>query len=336
VARFWIRLRATEINLPLGELLIGRGPECSLRIDEPAVSRRHARLRIGIESVVLEDLNSRNGSRVNGGAVTHPVRLRAGDRIGIGTQEFTLECDQEAEGPARSTARLRAPEGAPTLTEGPRPRSSRPAMPAMQVPGTDSSATPSQGREGLREPTDPGVPQGISSGATSLGHCSRCGAPQGDASICPRCGHVYRNEFGESPVTTTRRSSSYKLFWALSDKVLHLGRVDEAERMMGPRLMDMLALAEGGDVPDEAAIGETLRRALRLAAATGKDRWFGWIFDYARVCRYPMPLVFLDELYAQMFSHRPSVGAQLLGYSRVLQEDMLILRLVTLRRLCGD
>lgn len=333
MARFWIRLRATEINLPLGELLIGRGPECFLRIDEPAVSRRHARMRIGIESVVLEDLNSRNGSRVNGGAVTHPVRLRAGDRIGIGTQEFTLECDQEAEGSARSTARLRTPDGsrgpdgAPTLSEGVRARS---------VSGVHSSVTPSQGREGLREPTDPGVPQGIAGNATSLGHCSRCGAPQGDASICPRCGQVYRNEFGESPVTTTGRSSSYKLFWALSDKVLHLGRVDEAERMMGPRLMDMLQLAEAGDVPDEAAIGETLRRALRLAASTGKDRWFGWIFDYARVCRYPMPLVFLDELYAQMFSHRPSVGEQLLGYSRVLQEDMLILRLVTLRRLCGD
>src|SRR5437868_1203848 len=95
VARFWIRLRATEINLPVGEVLIGRGPECFLRIDEPAVSRRHARLRISSDQVLLEDLGSRNGSQVNGVHIETPVRLTTGDHIQVGSQEFTLESDQD-------------------------------------------------------------------------------------------------------------------------------------------------------------------------------------------------------------------------------------------------
>ena len=84
-------MRTMEINLPLGEIIIGRGPECYLRVDEPMVSRRHARLRVTANSVSVEDLGSRNGSRVNGINATSAVSLNAGDILGVGTQQFTLE-----------------------------------------------------------------------------------------------------------------------------------------------------------------------------------------------------------------------------------------------------
>jgi hypothetical protein len=105
---------------------------------------------------------------------------------------------------------------------------------------------------------------------------------------------------------------------------------------MGPRFQDLLARAERGDVPREAIVGETLRRALRLAGATRRDRWFAWAFDYARVCKYRMPLVILDELYAQMFTIRPAIAAHINAYALAIREEGLSLRLAALRRLCGD
>ena len=49
--RYRLKMRKTEISLPHGEILIGRGPECYLRIDEPEVSRRHARLVVDEDQV---------------------------------------------------------------------------------------------------------------------------------------------------------------------------------------------------------------------------------------------------------------------------------------------
>src|SRR5919199_409678 len=95
MARFRLRMRTMEINLPLGEIIIGRGPECYLRVDEPMVSRRHARLRVTPTAVILEDLGSRNGSRVNGIKATGTVELKSGDILGVGTQQFTVEKEDE-------------------------------------------------------------------------------------------------------------------------------------------------------------------------------------------------------------------------------------------------
>jgi pSer/pThr/pTyr-binding forkhead associated (FHA) protein len=317
MARYWIRLRATEIHLPDGEVLIGRGPECFLRIDEAVVSRRHAQLRVAGDRVILEDLGSRNGSLVNGLRIDRPVLLNAGDVITIGSQQFTLESDEALEG--------QLPTGQHRVVD-PRRRRPSPVTPADPLPAPVPT----------RDPSDPALSLPLLSSSASLGHCSRCGAPQGDAAICPRCGQAYRNEFSDMPTTNTGQASSYHLFWALSDKVLAMGRIDEAERMMGPRLEELLARAQAGAVPQEGMVAESVKRALRLAAATRRERWLGWIFDYARTCRYPLPLVLLDELYAQIFTLRPALGPQILAYAKSLQDRALDLRLSTLRRLCRD
>jgi predicted component of type VI protein secretion system len=74
----------------LGDTLIGRSEECDVTIFDPSVSRRHACIRIFSGRVVLEDLGSRNGCRVNGVPVKHPVELADGDRIRFGTQELVF------------------------------------------------------------------------------------------------------------------------------------------------------------------------------------------------------------------------------------------------------
>jgi two-component system cell cycle response regulator len=72
------------LALERGENVLGRSREATLAIDEPAISRRHARVvRTEDGRHILEDLGSQNGTFVNGRAVSRVV-LRSGDRIQLG------------------------------------------------------------------------------------------------------------------------------------------------------------------------------------------------------------------------------------------------------------
>ncbi len=64
-------------------ILVGRAPTADVRIDDPRVSRLHARIEMRDDGVYVEDLGSRNGSTVNG-VVSAGQRLTGGDEIGIG------------------------------------------------------------------------------------------------------------------------------------------------------------------------------------------------------------------------------------------------------------
>jgi len=88
----------TIYPLLLDENVIGRTRECAIRIEDPGVSRRHARIvRRGPEEYYLEDLGSRNGTFVRGNKITnHP--LAEGDRLAVGPGvEFRFGFTDEAE-----------------------------------------------------------------------------------------------------------------------------------------------------------------------------------------------------------------------------------------------
>ena len=71
------------IELGESELIVGRGPECDVRLSVENVSRRHARVLFRNEEYHIEDLNSTNGLYVNGGRVEKCI-LRDTDQIEIG------------------------------------------------------------------------------------------------------------------------------------------------------------------------------------------------------------------------------------------------------------
>jgi pSer/pThr/pTyr-binding forkhead associated (FHA) protein len=79
-------------------LTIGRSPDNVLIIDNPAVSGHHARVFSESGAVILEDLNSTNGTFVNG---QHTVRrvLRNGDVLQIGKHQLVFENTQEWSAP---------------------------------------------------------------------------------------------------------------------------------------------------------------------------------------------------------------------------------------------
>jgi pSer/pThr/pTyr-binding forkhead associated (FHA) protein len=66
-------------------ILAGRAPTADLRIDDPRVSRLHARIEMRDDGVYVEDLGSRNGTLVDGEPVAKSRRLANGDEITIGT-----------------------------------------------------------------------------------------------------------------------------------------------------------------------------------------------------------------------------------------------------------
>src|SRR3954452_24211090 len=75
-----------------GELILGREQgSADLVIDDPGVSRRHARILPGAVGVGVEDLASSNGTYVNGERISGPVELGAGDEVQIGTTVLGLE-----------------------------------------------------------------------------------------------------------------------------------------------------------------------------------------------------------------------------------------------------
>jgi pSer/pThr/pTyr-binding forkhead associated (FHA) protein len=89
-ARFRLLYRGEELVLEPGQYIIGRSPTSDVVVDDPLVSRRHARLLANDTTVLIEDLRSDNGVFVNEERVRRSVRLEDGDRILVGHQELVF------------------------------------------------------------------------------------------------------------------------------------------------------------------------------------------------------------------------------------------------------
>ena len=70
--------------------MIGRDPGAPIFLDDPSVSRRHARILVTEEGATLEDLGSKNGSFVGDARIEAPVPLEDGARVRIGTVALTF------------------------------------------------------------------------------------------------------------------------------------------------------------------------------------------------------------------------------------------------------
>ena len=116
-------------------VMVGRHPECDVRIDLPKISRRHCCLALAYDRVVIRDLGSRNGLRVNGVVIDETI-LRPGDTVAIGPLLYRVE-DSEAN-----------------------------ARPAVAVPARAATPPPPPANDDVRPPSlpflplDPGDPEG--------------------------------------------------------------------------------------------------------------------------------------------------------------------------------
>jgi len=79
-----------EIDLPAEQLTIGRSSESGLVIRDDYTSTHHARLMLWDDQWVIQDLDSTNGTFLDGSRVTLPVPVPLGTPITIGTTSFEL------------------------------------------------------------------------------------------------------------------------------------------------------------------------------------------------------------------------------------------------------
>ena len=74
-----------------GVIMIGRGADCQIILDDDYVSTRHARVVSGENGVYVEDMGSTNGSYVNGQRITAPTTITMSDTVRIGRTILKLE-----------------------------------------------------------------------------------------------------------------------------------------------------------------------------------------------------------------------------------------------------
>jgi pSer/pThr/pTyr-binding forkhead associated (FHA) protein len=157
--------RASRFELPAkGTLVIGRGLEASIVLDDRDVWKKHAEVTITADGVKIRDLCGGQGLRVNGEPVD-ATALKAGDRFTVGGTTLALEHPAERslgvifEAPEEDTSSYSLGTGmalaeARPVTQAPEPSKSEPVEPAPESKKTEPETTsPPIG------PADPLIPE---------------------------------------------------------------------------------------------------------------------------------------------------------------------------------
>lgn len=79
-------LNGSIFNLPEGETVVGRNPDCQIPLDFHGISRKHFTITVSADDkVVLQDLGSANGTYINNGKLEGSIPLKRGDTIKVST-----------------------------------------------------------------------------------------------------------------------------------------------------------------------------------------------------------------------------------------------------------
>lgn len=164
--------RKTVVPLVREEITIGRQDGNTIRLTERNVSRRHARLVKQNGNLLIEDLGSYNGVRVNGEKITGPTKIKEGDLVEIG--DYDLGIQGKLDTPGATPKQQTIPPGAIKAPAAARPAPQQPAPQAQAVPPEPTPVLP---------PPQPQTPSASAGGATAIIRVSDImkGAPQVEA-----------------------------------------------------------------------------------------------------------------------------------------------------------
>jgi pSer/pThr/pTyr-binding forkhead associated (FHA) protein len=140
--------RKTVVPMVREEITIGRQDGNTIRLTERNVSRKHARLFKDNGNLVIEDLGSYNGVRVNGEKVNSPTAIKEGDLVEIGDYDLGVQGKLEAS-PSGPKPAMKPPQTTPVAVKPAAPapvaQAAAPAPapdipPATQAPITTPTA----------------------------------------------------------------------------------------------------------------------------------------------------------------------------------------------------
>ena len=111
-----------KLVLSEAKIIVGRSPECHIRLASADISKQHCLLRSAPEGIFVTDLGSRNGTFVNDQLITQETPLKPGDRLRIGPMELRVPHHKPAptEPAGRSKPRVSDDEIAHWLADEPR------------------------------------------------------------------------------------------------------------------------------------------------------------------------------------------------------------------------
>jgi len=266
------------LELGNGSLLIGRLPECDVLLSDTLVSRMHARISVQGDSVVVEDLHSTNGVYVNGLRVGHSTVLCEGDRILIGTTEFSLFESRDS-----SLMRVRA------------------ARPVSPVP--NQRVTP------LLNP--------VESMSSQVAIATRSLSPLARASSATRSPLPGANIPMAVPaqlerVPSTARADALKMIGGLADRLAATGNLEEAAQVLSGHLRRILKGANSGLMVTPEVAGSASHHALTLARWTKLPLWADYVVELHLSARLVMSAVTLASF--EDITSKLDFDRMLLGY----------------------
>jgi len=105
-------------------------------------------------------------------------------------------------------------------------------------------------------------------------------------------------ELKQPEVEATQRAEALELLGGVADKVLALGRGEEAERVLSTALNNVLSEAKRGREPAPRVVLKAATYAGKLADATAHGKWLDYTIDLYAALRRPMPIELVDQMYA--------------------------------------
>jgi len=105
-------------------------------------------------------------------------------------------------------------------------------------------------------------------------------------------------ELKQPEIEATQRAEALELLAGVADKVLALGRGEEAERVLSTALNNVLNEVKRGREPAARVITKAATYAGKLADATAHGKWLDYTIELYAGLRRPMPIELVDQMYA--------------------------------------
>ena len=102
----------------------------------------------------------------------------------------------------------------------------------------------------------------------------------------------------------TKQASAFDVVGPLVDKMLTLGRTDEAERLLRPPMQRILEGVQSGGGAAEGVTSAAASYAVRLAEASGDAEWIDWAVKIHSLLARTLPIAVVDDLYRVLRSVR--------------------------------
>jgi pSer/pThr/pTyr-binding forkhead associated (FHA) protein len=154
--------KTTVVPLIREELTIGRQEGNTIRLTERNVSRKHAKLLRGTEEIIIEDLDSYNGVRVNGSRIQGRAELKEADRVQIGDYLIEVKADQpNADAETREIAVIAEADSPAPIAVSPSDAATVPTSVPVSTPPPTPSPAPSPAAAVKANGTGPNIAASI-------------------------------------------------------------------------------------------------------------------------------------------------------------------------------